>query len=70
MGELDERQFLQRHLYEMERDRVMYLLRAYMRTRLRKARPLSAHSSFSASSLPRPFPVPLALTLTPGCLKR
>jgi DNA-binding HxlR family transcriptional regulator len=36
IAELSEENFLQRSVYEMERERVEYLVRAYLRNRLQK----------------------------------
>ena len=36
IADLSEQDFLQRSVYEMERERVEYLLRTYLRTRLQK----------------------------------
>ncbi|KAL1530747.1 hypothetical protein AB1Y20_001646 [Prymnesium parvum] len=41
--ELSERDFLLRSIYEMERERVEYLLRVYLRTRLQKITKYAIH---------------------------
>ena len=51
INELDESQTLQKDLYNMELERINYMLRNYLRDRLRKVG--------ARSRAPRPAPAPL-----------